>query len=208
MNPWSPIGFLFLSLALSGCSPDQAGNPEQTRPIENVTNVLGTKLEAVHLELKAAFDLVPKVPIEEQNLYLEKGLSALFHYGNMIAIADNNVENLITMEEMAAVIPEGPQKERVLDRMANAYRSTSDSLMLPHLVGQDFEKAGQLKDNDALRNTVEKVEATRSAFMVILEERRPLIDKSVQRKQREMYNELDELARSLREAREGKPDKK
>ena len=95
-----------------------------------------------------------------------------------------------------------------MERMEGACTRVRDSLILLQLIGKDFENAGKCKNDEGLRNTVATVEAACAAFVPIFEQRELLIERRAQRSQLEMVNELDELARKLREARENKSDKK
>lgn len=160
----------------------------------------GLKLETISADLSGVWELVPKVPIEEQNLYMQKGLPAVFHYGDMISVAGMRVKDLITMEEMFALIPEGEQKQRLGKRMADAYRGARDSLMLPHFVGVDFEHAGKLKESDALREAVEKMRQIHDAFEVIWVERTSQLTTS----DRQMLEKMvEEVKRTYDNARKG-----
>lgn len=169
-------------------------------PTWKASTPIGLKLETIGADLSGVWELVPKVPIEEQNLYMQKGLPAVFHYGDMIAVARMRVEDLLTMEEMFVLIPEGEQKKRLGKRMADAYRGTRDSLMLPHFVGVDFEHAGRLKESDALREAVEKMRHIYDAFQVIWVERTSQLTTD----DRQMLEKMvEEVKRTYDNARKG-----
>jgi hypothetical protein len=208
MNTWLRLCLLLLVSALQPARlvAQEATLKDYLERVEKaawkVSTPVGVKLEAVRVELSQAWELVPKVPIEEQNLYMAKGLPAIFHYGNMVAVAETSVDDLITMEEMFAIVPEGQQKKLLGERLASAYRGARDRIMLPLFVGVDFEHAGKLKDDEGLREAVEKIPHVHDAFQAICIERIPSLTDDSRERLEKMFQEVK---RAYEGARQGKP---
>jgi hypothetical protein len=119
----------------------------------------------------------------------------------MISVAGSRIEDLVSMEEMFALIPEGEQKRRLGKRMADAYRGARDSIMLAHFVGVDFEHAGKLKEDEVLREAVEKVRHIHDTFQVIWVDRVSMLTTEDRQRLEKM---VEEVKRTYDDARKGK----